>query len=680
MPSSPTEDWPEDVREYRKRNGIYYTPAPIAEYLVNATLDQFTLSHSTEKVSGPLFSGEYRFGVTGFPRIFDPACGDGAILWQAYLWLCQHYSQTHSGSDLGPEILSIDKRCSLIQCLYGIDEDSQAIENLRNRFRSELIRFGVTPEQAERLLTHQFRWGNPLLSPKGSPTLVLSELHPSETQGHLCPAIEIARAFPEVFEDQGFDAVIANPPYRRERGAKLDRSALTDSTFWMNRRIARMDLWHYFFHLSLDALRNHGMLAFLVNSYWTSSQAGYPLVQRLRSETLPIEFVELETAPIFENVTGRHLIMRVEKSQICDFSTYDQSGERLCRISRWNAKCDRHVLQRENWQLLQSINETDFQADQTAPFFSRSISLKELFRDNRINLRPESTFRLERNGHLPLCELFEVRQGIAENPPRITRKQSLADSSLRKGEGVFVLTSEEVDRLQLSENERYLVRPYYETAVLQRFYLPESPTHWLLYLTRETAPRIEILPNLERHLIRFRPLLEQRREVRLGKTAWWHLHWPREERLFEQPRILAVQMGAHPRFVEVARSAYVGFSVNVICHRSAESVNCSWPEPDEFLSLRSLSAILNSRCAADWFEVHAKRRGVNLDIGGSVLKAFPLPSMNRARDEELRDLIELRYQIRSNAKTCNPKYCPDTYSENDALIDEYVQDWYSNDS
>src|SRR5690606_39088325 len=99
----------------------------------------------------------------------------------------------------------------------------------------------------------------------------------------------------------------------------------------------------------------------------------------------------------------------------------------------------------------------------------------------------------------------------------------------QRGEGVFVLSAEELCRLELSSDERKLLRPYYRGTDIERYQLSAQPEEHLLYLTRETAPAIEAFPNIEAHLARFRSLLENRREVRRGRIAWWHLHWPREE-------------------------------------------------------------------------------------------------------------------------------------------------------
>ena len=108
----------------------------------------------------------------------------------------------------------------------------------------------------------------------------------------------------------------------------------------------------------------------------------------------------------------------------------------------------------------------------------------------------------------------------------------------------------------------------------------------MLYLTRHTAPHLSDFPNIAAHLERFRPILELRRETRDGKCAWWHLHWPREEKIFVRPRVLSVQMGERPQFVFAEPPTFVGFSINVILPGKAPG-----------FSLEVLTGILNSDLA-----------------------------------------------------------------------------------
>jgi hypothetical protein len=260
------------------------------------------------------------------------------------------------------------------------------------------------------------------------------------------------------------------------------------------------------------------------------------------------------------------------------------------------------------------------------------------------------------DGCRQLGDVFDTAQGMAENPPRVNQRlaQKL-DGEANVGDGVFVLTREEVAKLNLNAAERALLRPYLETATLDRYSIPDQPSHYVLYLTRDTAPMLDEFPNIRRHLAKFRKILEQRRETRQGQNSWWHLHWPRQERIFAEPSILSIQMGRVPRFVLADKAAYVGFSVNLILERT----------PGE-LSLATLTGILNSSVAAAWFARHAKRRGVNLEINLHVLRRFPLPPRDAGQEEQLANLVRER-------QTCGPV---DGHAQREAQIDGIVTGLY----
>jgi hypothetical protein len=147
---------------------------------------------------------------------------------------------------------------------------------------------------------------------------------------------------------------------------------------------------------------------------------------------------------------------------------------------------------------------------------------------------------------------------------------------------------------------------------------------------------VEGYPVVAAHLVRFRPLLERRREVRSGKIQWWELHWPREERIFTAPRILAAQMGHRPCFACAEHPTFVGFSTNLILKREAGQ-----------LSLAALTGILNSSLAARWFERHAKRRGAHLEINGGTLRRFPLPRRLPEIERQLEQLVTKRQSAES---------------------------------
>lgn len=618
--------------------GRHYTPRNLAQRIVRAGLD--ALSGDT---------------VTSSCRVLDPACGDGVFLLEALDELRERRR---------PEV---ETREIVRDCLFGVDIDPAAVSSLR---RSLIGR--ITADQpdaaAKRVIESNIRLGDAITGPgfevtAGQPTPARGE--PSATGG--AEPLDWDAAFPAIAGAGGFDLIVGNPPYLRERDARELFARLATTEMGRRWREARMDLWYYFVHRSLDLLRPGGVLSFVVNSYWTASRGARKLIARLERETRFEEIELLGDEPLFEGVTGRHMIFRLRKNR-ADGSPATGDGCRIvgpaCRAgpqappgltSGRPSQTERGVTARP---ALRAGPEPKPQLTagplrQSGPTL---LSHAELFQHGRLVLAPPDGRPLARGDTLPLGASFDTRQGMAENPPAITRRLAREfDGRYAAGEGVFVLTAREVDRLGLTDRETQLLRPYFDTVAIRRYSLPPDPTHQVLYLTRETAPTLDDCPHIAAHLSRFRPILERRRETRLGRCAWWHLHWPRDESIFLRPRILSVQMGRRPQFVFVDRPAYFGFSVNAILERAPDAP-----------SLSALTGLLNSTTASGWFEGHAKRRGIHLDINAHVLRQFPLPG--RSPDLELRIAELVRYR-------------QDEAAEKESLaidgeIEHLVEKWY----
>ena len=216
-----------------------------------------------------------------------------------------------------------------------------------------------------------------------------------------------------------------------------------------------------------------------------------------------------------------------------------------------------------------------------------------------MDLQPSADALLEKlAAHAPLGDLGIVRQGIAENPAAIdARTNARCGNRFVIGQGVFVLQPEEVRALELTRAEQALLRPYHELADLGRYHVAETPSRMLIYSTKDTWPELDRFPRLREHLEPFREILDARRETRLGRIGWWHLHWPRDERLWQAAKIVAVQMARRPTFALARHAVYVSFSVNVFV-----------PHATTHESLEYITGVLNSRLMWKWYQHHAKRR------------------------------------------------------------------------
>ncbi len=522
------------------------------------------------------------------PRVLDPACGCGIFLTSAI----RAFQKRPRAAEK-----SFDMR-ALAGAITGIDLDPDAVFLARGAVLLTLARFDSNGIERPLLdvLMKNIRTGDAM------------------TDNSL------------VSNEEPLDLVLGNPPYLRERGAKALFDRIGKTEFGRRWHASRMDLWHYFVHRGLDLLREGGVLSFIVNGYWTAGRGAKKLIDRLQSETRFAEMVDLEKYPVFDQVNGHHLIFRLVKRS----GSAERGRPTTIRRISSQAFSER------------GSEDTESLFDGRVPFVTTTKTHAELFHDGRIDLEPSAGPWLDRLSRFPsLGQFGQVRQGIAENPASINRRTNERyGQRWTVGEGVFVLTDDEVDRLDLDGPERALVRPYYRPSDFDRFSRPEKPSAWLIYSTAETWPELERFPTLRDHLVRFRPIMEARRETRLGARAWWHLHWPREVSLWEGPKVVVPQMAPRPTAVATEGSVYLPFSANLFV-----------PDPSTQEHPNYWVALLGSRLLHEWFRHHAKRRGIGLEIGCRTLSAVPVrpirfdDSGERRKHDRLVELVELRFGL-----------------------------------
>lgn len=373
-----------------------------------------------------------------------------------------------------------------------------------------------------------------------------------------------------------------------------------------------MDLAYYFIHRGLELLAPGGRLSFITGSYWTAGCGSRKLVAALRDGFRIEEIFLLDYLPVFPKVAGRHMILTVAR----------QAGDLPTTIKRLPAAgiADPRSVVESRMALPTYVKQAH-----------------QLFRDGTLDIEPPCDgllAKIERG--TPLGMLGVIRQGIVENPANITpRMNARHGDRWQSGEGVFALLPRELDSLALSEREQRLIRPYHDLRDIGRYFVAPAPSLRLIYSTAETWPDLDACPTLRDHLQRFRPILDNRRETRLGRRPWWQLHWPREDRLWQSPKLIALQMATRPSFAPALVPAYVTFSANVFV-----------PHPNVNENLNYFAAVLNSRILWKWFRHCAKYRGVGLEINGHVLARAPVPRVDfthpsdRARHDELVALVD----------------------------------------
>jgi hypothetical protein len=575
--------------EVLKAGGVYYTPTYIVDYIVKNTV-------------GKLLEGKSPKQITKI-RILDPACGSGSFLIGAYQYLLNWYrdrymeegAQKHR-NEIVPDAVGNwrltlnEKKNILTRHIFGVDIDSQAVEVTKLSLLLKVLeaetQLKLFHERALPDLGDNIKWGNSIIDFTSPQLRLLGE----EDRIRINPFNWKTDGFPEIINDGGFDAVIGNPPYRRELNFKHLMDEIAETPFGAKYRSPRMDLWYYFVHRTLDSLlKKKATLSFIVNAYWVAGTGAEKLIRQLRTSAHINEIFFLDSLKVFQNVSGSHMLLQLANAVNGDPTV-------VKRVPT-NAKGDAEPFVTGKSKILE---------------YKKTAA--QLFRNEKIDLEePVDELLRKLESGIPLTDLGIVRQGIAENPPCVTKKANKAFGERWKvGDGVFALQKEELAAIAPPSTERALIKPYYDLCDLGRYRISEKPSLNLIYSTRHTWPEVNDFPRLKAHLAQFRPIMERRRETRTGNIGWWQLHWPRDERLWTSKKIVSVQMAVRPSFVLTTGEVFTPFSTNVFLKDPRTR------EDDAYIV-----ALLNSKALWKWFQHNAKRRG-GLEINGNVLGRTPI--------------------------------------------------------
>jgi len=217
------------TKSKRKKDGVFYTPKYITQYIVENTIG--TLCNEKRKELGIEeieFDGTYRtkdgnLSVKGKKlyqklndykdwllslKIVDPACGSGAFLNQALNFLIQEHKNI---DDIIAELTNtalrlFDTEKSILENnLFGVDINEESVEI------AKLSLWLRTAQKGRKLsvLSNNIKCGNSLIDDP-------------EVAGD--KAFDWNIEFKEIMQNGGFDVVIGNPPYVDNRG--FDKTAL----------------------------------------------------------------------------------------------------------------------------------------------------------------------------------------------------------------------------------------------------------------------------------------------------------------------------------------------------------------------------------------------------------------------------------------------------------------------
>jgi len=223
----------------RKAQGVYYTPTKIVDYTIQQTVGTL-LSRLSEQLQNTTLADLQRNSVS--LRILDPACGSGAFLLRAYQFLLgwyqtqyqtaleQYGEQLYKNHQGNWQLTIAAKKHILLQHIYGLDINQQAVEVAKRSLFLQLLSDSVTERQIQphsldtlfdsSSLNANLLWGNALVDWDVYDKYGQSQFTLEEAEK--ISAFSWKHAFPAVMQAGGFDVVLGNPPWVFTRGMSID--------------------------------------------------------------------------------------------------------------------------------------------------------------------------------------------------------------------------------------------------------------------------------------------------------------------------------------------------------------------------------------------------------------------------------------------------------------------------
>ena len=181
--------------------------------------------------------------------------------------------------------------------------------------------------------------------------------------------------------------------------------------------------------------------------------------------------------------------------------------------------------------------------------------------------------------------------------------QKKLNNKYEVGKGIFVLNDEELSQLNLNDNELGLIKPYYTTEELKRYYSSKDNKKWIIYTKSDIDNYITNYPNIKSHLDKFS-------SINTSNNKPYGLHRARKEEIFTNEKIIIARKCEIPTFSYANFDVYVSQTFMIINSKR--------------FNLKFLTGLLNSKLIQFWLKYKGKIQGNNYQLDKEPLLKIPI--------------------------------------------------------
>lgn len=258
--------------EVRKAGGVFYTPKYIVDYIVENTVGKLIADKTPKQISALTFA--------------DIACGSGSFLIGVYEYLLDYHLKYFNenpdeakkanciySAENNVYVLSIKQKQNILtNNVFGVDIDQQATEVTQVSLFLKLLEDETMATAndmnvlfAEKILpdlSGNIKCGNSLIGWE----IMDGQLFEQKEMRKLNP-FGFEEAFPKMFKNGGFDAIVGNPPY-----VKVSEKLIID---YLKKKYKhqnyQLDLYLIFLERYHQILSSKGLVGVIIPNTWLQS-------------------------------------------------------------------------------------------------------------------------------------------------------------------------------------------------------------------------------------------------------------------------------------------------------------------------------------------------------------------------------------------------------------------------
>jgi len=306
----------------RKKDGIFYTPEYIVDYIVKNSLGKY-LHEKEQEILQKFNLDDKRTKEAGYNKkliqayseysqflravkVLDPACGSGAFLVKVFDYLLAEHKRVfrvvHEAEGLGNTTTLLSEESYIKPILenniYGVDLNPESVE---------ITKLSLWLKSAQK--------GQKLITLKGNIKCGNSLIDDPKVAGER--AFNWSTEFTPILNAGGFDVVVGNPPYvdseSMVKNDPLGRKYISEN---YKSAIGNWDLYIPFIEKSLNLLKLGGVSSMIVPNKWLSMDYGLALRELIYSNLYSLS--DLSALKVFEDANLTSVIFSLRNAPVSD--------------------------------------------------------------------------------------------------------------------------------------------------------------------------------------------------------------------------------------------------------------------------------------------------------------------------------------------------------------------------